>query len=288
MQEADRWQSDAPPLTVAALKASGRKGGRASSEDPYWISRYIYRHVTIYFTWAAARLGLTPNVVTLISGLAMFAAALCYAAPDRWLWLVGALLVQLYFILDHVDGELARYRHQVLNRNTGMAGDYYDTCCHPGELAMMVALALRIYIDLDTPWWLLLMIVVMIFPGAIAPWQRYCETLIKYAQCRNTGQPATLPADLLHSQSLALGSSSSSFFHRAVSWITQTIGFPGYFATLPICTILDVIPQMPRLMVGNMTISYLLIWLAVRVFHSAAAVLKSMRVYGRALRELVA
>lgn len=70
--------------------------------SPY--SRYIAR-------WAARR-GLTPNQITVASmGLGLLAAA-AFAAGSR-LWLIsGAVLLQLAFIADCVDGQLARYTRQ--------------------------------------------------------------------------------------------------------------------------------------------------------------------------------
>ncbi len=66
----------------------------------------------------------------------------------------------------------------------------------------------------------------------------------------------------------------------------QTIGFPGYFLTLLACTLLDVIPGVPALTIGELEIRYLLIWLMVRALHNAAAGLKSTIVYGRRSRSL--
>ncbi|HSJ43151.1 MAG TPA: CDP-alcohol phosphatidyltransferase family protein, partial [Euzebyales bacterium] len=73
--------------------------------SPY--SRYIAR-------WAARR-GLTPNQITVASmGLGLLAAA-AFAVGSR-LWLIaGAILLQLAFIADCVDGQLARYTRQFSN-----------------------------------------------------------------------------------------------------------------------------------------------------------------------------
>ena len=67
--------------------------------SPY--SRYIAR-------WAARR-GLTPNQVTTASVLIGLVAAICFATGERWGLIAGALLVQLSFTTDCVDGQLARY-----------------------------------------------------------------------------------------------------------------------------------------------------------------------------------
>jgi phosphatidylglycerophosphate synthase len=67
--------------------------------SPY--SKYIAR-------WAARR-GWTPNGVTTLSVAIGFAAAAAFATGDRWGLIAGAILLQLAFTFDCVDGQLARY-----------------------------------------------------------------------------------------------------------------------------------------------------------------------------------
>jgi choline kinase len=67
--------------------------------SPY--SKYIAR-------WAARR-GLTPNQVTTASVLIGLLAAAAFATGERWGLIGGAVLLQLAFTTDCVDGQLARY-----------------------------------------------------------------------------------------------------------------------------------------------------------------------------------
>jgi CTP:molybdopterin cytidylyltransferase MocA len=67
--------------------------------SPY--SKYIAR-------WAARR-GFTPNQVTTVSVLIGLAAAIAFATGERWGLIAGAILLQLAFTTDCVDGQLARY-----------------------------------------------------------------------------------------------------------------------------------------------------------------------------------
>jgi Family of unknown function (DUF5941)/CDP-alcohol phosphatidyltransferase len=70
--------------------------------SPY--SRYIAR-------WAAHR-GLTPNQVTSASLALGFLAAACFATGERAGLIAGAVLLQIAFTTDCVDGQLARYTRQ--------------------------------------------------------------------------------------------------------------------------------------------------------------------------------
>ena len=58
---------------------------------------------------AAARLGLTPNQVTVASMLVGALAAAAFATGERPGLIAGAVLLQVAFLLDCVDGQLARY-----------------------------------------------------------------------------------------------------------------------------------------------------------------------------------
>jgi phosphatidylglycerophosphate synthase len=70
--------------------------------SPY--SRYIAR-------WAARR-GLTPNQVTIFSLLLGILAAVAFALGSRAGLITGAVLLQVAFTFDCVDGQLARYTRQ--------------------------------------------------------------------------------------------------------------------------------------------------------------------------------
>ncbi|MEV0995739.1 CDP-alcohol phosphatidyltransferase family protein [Nonomuraea sp. NPDC050202] len=76
-------------------------------------SRYIAR-------WAARR-GLTPNQVTLISIVLGVAAAACFATGDRPWMVLGGVLIYFAFVFDCVDGQVARYA-----RKFGVLGAWLD------------------------------------------------------------------------------------------------------------------------------------------------------------------
>lgn len=273
-------------VTLDLLKRVARKGGVSSADDPFWVSKYFYRHITIYFTWACAKLGMSANGVTLASAIAIFAGAICFGLPSRWAWLVGALLVQLYFILDHVDGEMARFERAVKRRSSGMAGVFYDTVCHAGETAVMAAIGLRLFADLGAPWWVMVTLIVALFPGGIDPWQRYSESVLAHAERKAADGPITIDSRFVEKSSIGMASGKSARgWRRHIGLISQTVGFPGYFVTLLLCVVLDLFPA-AQLELAGQRLPYLYLWLLIRALHKAAAALKSTFVYGRRLRGL--
>jgi phosphatidylglycerophosphate synthase len=70
----------------------------------FFVSPYS-KHIA---RWAAGR-GLTPNQVTTASMALGVLAAAGFATGERWGLVAGAILLQLAFTLDCVDGQLARY-----------------------------------------------------------------------------------------------------------------------------------------------------------------------------------
>ena len=77
-------------------------------------SRYLAR-------WAGRR-GFSPNQVTVLALCVGIAAAAAFATGERAGYIVGAALVYLSFVLDCVDGQLARY-----TRRYSKFGAYLDS-----------------------------------------------------------------------------------------------------------------------------------------------------------------
>ena len=99
----ERWQRyDEDKVLLAAAVKSSDGFFTTFFVSPY--SRYIAR-------WAA-RHGLTPNQVTTASMAIGVLAAAAFATGERWGLVAGAVLLQVAFTTDCVDGQLARYTRQ--------------------------------------------------------------------------------------------------------------------------------------------------------------------------------
>ncbi|MCL7457288.1 CDP-alcohol phosphatidyltransferase family protein [Micromonospora sp. MSM11] len=75
-----------------------------------------------YVTKASAKLGLGPTAVTMISVAFAVAAAVLFGTGGRLALVAGAVLLYLGFVLDCVDGQLARY-----TRHFSAWGGWLDT-----------------------------------------------------------------------------------------------------------------------------------------------------------------
>jgi hypothetical protein len=79
--------------------------------DGFFTTFFVSTYSKYIARWAAQR-GLTPNQVTLMSIAVGVLAAACFAYAERWSMVLGGLLVYWAFVLDCVDGQLARYSRQ--------------------------------------------------------------------------------------------------------------------------------------------------------------------------------
>jgi hypothetical protein len=81
------------------------------SADGFFTTFFVSPYSKYIARWAARR-GLTPNQVTTVSMLLGVLAATAFATGERWGLIAGALLLQVSFTTDCVDGQLARYTRQ--------------------------------------------------------------------------------------------------------------------------------------------------------------------------------
>ncbi|MSR76810.1 MAG: CDP-alcohol phosphatidyltransferase family protein [Candidatus Omnitrophica bacterium] len=138
-----------------------------------WYGRQVMRRFSIYLTWLFLPLRITPNQVTLVSLMAGLLSAWIFAFDKKLGGGIG--LLNVWYLLDHVDGEIARY--------TGKAsatGFYFDTIVN---FMIQPLTFLALGICLDKPHWgitgaygfLMLMILPM------------CEDVIRYSLLKKEG-----------------------------------------------------------------------------------------------------
>jgi hypothetical protein len=136
--------------TIAELRARAHKGRHR--EVGNWLARGIGRPSAIPGTWLAVRLGLSAHQVTCLALLASLGGSALIATGERGLFVAGVLLALLSFWLDHVDGQVARWRgtasldgvyldylfHHVANLALGFALGF-GLAARSGELAWALA-----------------------------------------------------------------------------------------------------------------------------------------------------
>lgn len=90
-----------------------------------WMVRHILRDAALPVTWVLLHTRTTANQVTLVSLLAGLAGIACLAFQGHACYLWGVAGIQLWYFLDHVDGQLARYY-----KTASLTGRFYDFMVH--------------------------------------------------------------------------------------------------------------------------------------------------------------
>ncbi|WP_019629111.1 CDP-alcohol phosphatidyltransferase family protein [Actinomadura atramentaria] len=127
---------------VADIRRHGQPPGlKDRRNEEHWAGRIYMRSLSPYFAWAALRLGFSPNQLTylmMVCGVLAGAVVSLPASGTGALWtaLGGAVLIQLYLLLDCIDGEVARYLRQ-----TSVGGVFLDRIGHYlSEVALLTGL----------------------------------------------------------------------------------------------------------------------------------------------------
>lgn len=105
-------EREAVKREIAGLNDARLRLKLANRANDGFFSVFFLRKFSKLFTWAAVRLKMTPNQVTLISFAVGLYSAYQFSQGTFWSIFAGAVLLQLSIIIDCVDGELARYTRQ--------------------------------------------------------------------------------------------------------------------------------------------------------------------------------
>ncbi|WP_165964031.1 CDP-alcohol phosphatidyltransferase family protein [Actinomadura sp. KC216] len=130
---------DRKGASVADIRRYGQPPGlKDRRNEEHWAGRLYMRDLSPYVAWVSLRLGFSPNQLTYLMMLSGVAAGVVVSLPVSPLWtaLAGAVLIQVYLLLDCVDGEVARYLRQ-----TSVAGVFLDRIGHYlSEVSLLIGL----------------------------------------------------------------------------------------------------------------------------------------------------
>ena len=108
-------------VTLRKIKAA-YTGDKKESDLAKWWGYYGARLPPFYLTWPFLKLRISANSATwFTTGVGLLGAGFL-AYGEYWTALVGAFLVNLWLVLDCVDGNIARYHKQC-----SKYGDFLDS-----------------------------------------------------------------------------------------------------------------------------------------------------------------
>lgn len=136
-----------PRPTMGEVRAEGQPRWVVERvNDEHLLGRLYMRKLSPRATWIFARMGLSPNAVTLGFIVSGVAAGVVVAFGGLAPAIIAAVLVQIGLLCDCADGELAR-----LTKRTSVRGVYLDRIGHYlCDAAFIVGLGLRAQGQLTT------------------------------------------------------------------------------------------------------------------------------------------
>jgi len=106
--------------TISELRGICQKRKTQYYTSP-WVSVYVHRAISIYFTRLFLVLGVSANQATLTGFIFGIAGSTLLIFSQPVYWIIATFLLYLYVVIDHSDGEVARYR-----KSPSPFGRYFD------------------------------------------------------------------------------------------------------------------------------------------------------------------
>ena len=121
------------------LKEKSRKYD-TKKEMPF-LERFFTRIFSKYIVFFLAKTSITPNMVTMVQLLIALCSAFLFAQGDLMLIIPATLLLLFSYVLDCVDGELARYKDMKTLRGRYLE----DIVCWISTAAIWIAIGLGFF-----------------------------------------------------------------------------------------------------------------------------------------------
>ena len=99
---------------IVAIESRYSEEKRLFDKAHLW-AYFVLRRIAYYPTWLCLKAGLSANQVTVGSLIASIVGCGFLAFGSYWSVITGAALVNLWALLDHVDGNVARYNNSASN-----------------------------------------------------------------------------------------------------------------------------------------------------------------------------
>jgi phosphatidylglycerophosphate synthase len=224
-----------------------------------WYGRHVMRAGSIFLTRIAIERGLTPNQITLASLIAGILSAVFFSSQA---WLFGILFLNLWYLLDHVDGEVARYTKASSN-----SGFFFDTVINfIVEPLIFLGIGCGLSGWTANPW--LGLAVLAAFSSLFLGLIPMCEDSVIFISCRKAGK---LPQAAPQAKTEAEPKDQPSLIRRFFSFWHLSITFPSVILSLTIFYAVSFLIGMPRVSAIQIYLCYYavsvtVVWIA-QLYH---------------------
>jgi phosphatidylglycerophosphate synthase len=245
-----------PPVRDLEAICGGEGREPAARRDFRIAYARLVRRLSIRFTWLLLHTRLSANEVTVGAILVGMAGALLLAWNDFWPLVVGLVLLQLSFVLDYSDGEIARYRALERERGTDAGGAYLDWIGHYYVPATMTAALAYGAFSSNGRAWLLLAALVIVFSLVRIPYSARDHVLLglyrdrpelrsdpEFARAvlaRQGGDPDLLDLDADYESRRAGGRGAGVLWRRNTN-LGQLLVFPGFVNLVTVFVLVDLV-----------------------------------------------
>ena len=115
---------------------------KKNSNSSWWVKLWV-RKVSFLFTFFFINFGFSPNSVSILSIFVALFSFGCFIVPETWSLVVAIIGINLWLILDCVDGNIARCRKQktIYGEFIDDIGGYYVVAF------VYLTIAIRAYTD---------------------------------------------------------------------------------------------------------------------------------------------
>ncbi len=227
------------------LKRIAWKGKR----DPIYLTN-ILRHISIRITKILIKNKISPDVITLIS-IFIAISGISVMLLGKLFAVISSISLILYFLMDIIDGEMARYYFKTNERKNNLGGKYLDFIGPHYILSYLLACLSMYYFNITGS-------SVIMFVGSISI--ILSITIPRYANYYSIAELLIYDKERINDKEVVgmLGFSAvrEEISKRGVifKYIKQTLGFPGYFILFLLAAILDIYAA-KSLMIGNIIVT---------------------------------
>lgn len=99
-------------------------------DENFIVDKYVFRRISIYFSYLFALVGIGPNFVTLLSFISVLLSCWGFIAASAVGLAYGVIGIVLYMLFDVCDGEVARFAIHASKKKPSPAGQYLDLLVH--------------------------------------------------------------------------------------------------------------------------------------------------------------
>jgi phosphatidylglycerophosphate synthase len=245
-----------PPINELERICGGEGRDPAARRDFRFAYAVLVRKASIRLTWLVLHTRLSANQLTVAAVLCGMAGAALLAWSRFWPLVIGVALMQLSFVLDYSDGEVARYQAHTRAQAPNAGGAYLDWLGHYYVPAIAIAALAYGAFHRNGDAWLLAAALVAVFSMVRVaysardhvllglyrdrPELRSSEGFQRAVLARQGGDPQGVRLEGDYEQRRA-GASGGGLMWRRYTNLGQLLVFPGFVNLVTLAVSVDVV-----------------------------------------------